>query len=30
MLSFKGAIHDHYAIVFARLIHEGKDEGLHG
>jgi acyl-CoA oxidase len=25
-----GAIHAHYAIVFARLIHEGKDEGLHG
>ena len=25
-----GAIHAHYAIVFARLIHEGVDEGLHG
>ena len=25
-----GAVHAHYAIVFARLIHEGVDEGLHG
>lgn len=25
-----GAIHAHYAIVFARLIHEGVNEGLHG
>lgn len=25
-----GAIHAHYAIVFARLINEGVDEGLHG
>lgn len=25
-----GAVHAHYAIVFARLIHEGIDEGLHG
>jgi acyl-CoA oxidase len=25
-----GAVHACYAIVFARLIHEGVDEGLHG
>lgn len=25
-----GSVHAHYAIVFARLIHEGNDEGLHG
>lgn len=25
-----GAVHAHYAIVFARLIHNGVDEGLHG
>ncbi len=25
-----GAVHAHYAVVFARLIHEGVDEGLHG
>lgn len=25
-----GAIHAHYAIVFARLIHNNVDEGLHG
>jgi acyl-CoA oxidase len=25
-----GAVHAHYSIVFARLIHEGVDEGLHG
>lgn len=25
-----GAVHAHYAIVFARLINEGIDEGLHG
>jgi len=25
-----GAVHAHYAVVFAKLIHEGKNEGLHG
>lgn len=25
-----GAVHAHYAIVFARLIHNNVDEGLHG
>lgn len=25
-----GAVHAHYAVVFAKLIHNGKNEGLHG